>query len=71
MAELITYVERQKFDYTKSLFLEMGFSEAKAMVHVRLAYCSLVGESTIGGETQSNQVFNRKPYATSYFNLQK
>jgi hypothetical protein len=38
-------------DYTKNLFLELGFSEAEALVRARLAYYSLVGEFTIGVKT--------------------
>lgn len=48
VATLITQVDRQRLDYTKNLFLELGFSEAEALVRARLAYYSLVGEFTIG-----------------------
>ena len=48
VAELIAYVDQQRLNYTKALFLEIGFSEAEAMVRARLAYYSLVGELTIG-----------------------
>jgi AcrR family transcriptional regulator len=48
VAELIAEIDRQRLDYTKNLFLEIGFSEAEALVRARLAYYSLVGEFTIG-----------------------
>ena len=50
VAELIAQVDQQRLSYTKALFLEIGFSEAEAMVRARLAYYSLVGELTIGVE---------------------
>jgi orotate phosphoribosyltransferase len=51
VATLIAQVDRQRLDYTKNLFLEIGFSEAEALVRARLAYYSLVGEFTIGVKT--------------------
>ncbi len=48
VAELIAHVDRQRLNYTKTLFLKIGFSEAEAMVRARLAYYALVGELTIG-----------------------
>jgi AcrR family transcriptional regulator len=48
VAALIAQVDRQRLKYTEHLFLEIGFSEAEALVRARLAYYSLVGEFTIG-----------------------
>ena len=48
VAELIEHVDQQRLNYTKALFLDIGFSEAEAMVRARLAYYALVGEQTIG-----------------------
>lgn len=51
VAALIARVDRQRLNYTKALFLEIGFSEAEALTRARLAYYSLVGELTIGVQT--------------------
>ena len=51
VAVLITQVDQQRLNYTKALFLKIGFSEAEALVRARLAYYSLVGELTIGMQT--------------------
>jgi AcrR family transcriptional regulator len=48
VAAVLEQVDQQRLDYTKNLFLEMGFSEAEALARARLAYYSLVGEFTIG-----------------------
>jgi AcrR family transcriptional regulator len=48
VAALIAQVDQQRLNYTKHLFLEIGFSEAEALVRARLAYYSLVGEFAIG-----------------------
>lgn len=48
VAELIAQVDQKRLNYTKALFLKIGFSEAEALVRARLAYYSLVGELTIG-----------------------
>jgi orotate phosphoribosyltransferase len=53
VAAIIAQVDRQRLEYTKNLFLEIGFSEAEALARARLAYYSLVGEFTIG--VQPNQ----------------
>ncbi|MGL4618152.1 MAG: TetR/AcrR family transcriptional regulator [Chroococcidiopsis sp.] len=45
---LIAQVDQQRLNYTKDLFLAIGFSEAEALVRARLAYYSLVGEFMIG-----------------------
>jgi AcrR family transcriptional regulator len=51
VAALIAQVDQQRLNYTKGLFLEIGFSEAEALARARLAYYSLIGELTIGAET--------------------
>ena len=57
VAELIAQVDQQRLNYTKGLFLDIGFSEAEAMVRARLAYYALVGELTIGIDpNQSNRL---------------
>ncbi len=48
VAELIAQVDQQRLNYTKDLFLEIGFPETEALARARLAYYSLVGEFTIG-----------------------
>ena len=57
VAELIAHVDQQRINYTKALFLDLGFSEAEAMVRTRLAYHALIGELTIGVQTnQANRL---------------
>ncbi|MBE9029305.1 TetR/AcrR family transcriptional regulator [filamentous cyanobacterium LEGE 11480] len=48
VAEQIAHIDEQRLNYTKSLFLKIGFSETEAMVRARLAYYALIGELTIG-----------------------
>lgn len=48
VADLIAEVDRQRLNYTQSLFVDIGFSEMEARVRARLAYYSLIGELTIG-----------------------
>ncbi|WP_439341536.1 TetR/AcrR family transcriptional regulator [Vacuolonema iberomarrocanum] len=48
VADLIAQVDQKRLDYTKALFLEIGFAEAEALARARLAYYSLIGELTIG-----------------------
>lgn len=48
VAKLIGQVDQRRLDYTKDLFLEIGFSEPEAIARARLAYYSLVGEFMIG-----------------------
>ncbi|MBD6619589.1 TetR/AcrR family transcriptional regulator [Komarekiella sp. 'clone 1'] len=51
VAKLIAQVDQQRLNYTKELFLEIGFPEVEALARARLAYYSLVGEFTIGVQT--------------------
>jgi AcrR family transcriptional regulator len=51
VAAVLAQVDRQRLDYTKSLFVEIGFSEPESLTRARLAYYSLVGEFAIGVRT--------------------
>jgi AcrR family transcriptional regulator len=51
VAAVLEQVDRQRLNYTKDLFLEIGFPEVEALVRARLAYYSLVGEFAIGVRT--------------------
>jgi AcrR family transcriptional regulator len=53
IAALVTQVDQRRLDYTKDLFLQIGFAPSEAMVRARMAYYALVGEFTIG--TRSDQ----------------
>ena len=53
IADLLTQVDQRRLDYTKDLFLQIGFAPSEAMVRARMAYYALVGEFTIG--TRSDQ----------------
>jgi AcrR family transcriptional regulator len=48
IAAVLAEVDQQRLDYTKDLFLAIGFSEPESLVRARLAYYSLIGEFTIG-----------------------
>jgi AcrR family transcriptional regulator len=48
IAPVLAQVDQRRLDYTKDLFLAIGFSEIEALVRARLAYYSLVGEFTVG-----------------------
>jgi AcrR family transcriptional regulator len=50
---VLAQVDRRRLDYTKDLFLEVGFAPFEAMVRARMVYYALVGEFTIG--TRSDQ----------------
>lgn len=51
VAELIAHVDQQRLNYTKALFLDLGFSDAEALARARLAYHALIGELTLGVQT--------------------
>jgi AcrR family transcriptional regulator len=53
VAAVLNQVDRRRLDYTKDLFLEVGFTPFEAMVRARMAYYSLIGEYTLG--TRTNQ----------------
>lgn len=48
VANLIAQIDQKRLDYTKALFVEIGFSDVEALARARLAYYSLIGELTIG-----------------------
>ncbi len=50
---VLAQVDQRRLNYTKNLFLQVGFAPFEAMVRARMAYYALVGEFTIG--TRSNQ----------------
>ena len=53
IATLLAQVDQRRLDYTKDLFLQIGFAPAEALVRARMVYYALVGEFTIG--TRSDQ----------------
>lgn len=53
VAAITSKVDQRRLNYTKDLFLEVGFKPFEAMVRGRMAYYSLIGEFTIG--TRINQ----------------
>jgi AcrR family transcriptional regulator len=48
VADVVDRVDRSRLEYTKDLFLQLGFTPFEATVRARMAYYSLVGEFTIG-----------------------
>lgn len=48
VAAVLAKVDQTRLEYTRDLFLELGFTPLEAQVRARLAYYSLVGEYTIG-----------------------
>lgn len=50
-AAVVTEVDRRRLDYTRDLFVQIGFTPEEAIVRARMAYYSLVGEFTIGTRT--------------------
>lgn len=52
IAAALADVDQRRLDYTKDLFLQVGFDPFEATVRARMAYYTLVGEFTIG--TRSN-----------------
>jgi AcrR family transcriptional regulator len=48
IANVLEQVDRRRLDYTRDLFLAVGFEPLEAMVRARMIYYSLVGESTLG-----------------------
>lgn len=45
---VLDQVDQRRLDYTKDLFLQVGFAPFEAMVRARMVYYALVGEFTIG-----------------------
>jgi AcrR family transcriptional regulator len=48
IAKALAQVDQRRLDYTRELFLEVGFEPLEAMVRARMIYYSLVGEATLG-----------------------
>lgn len=48
IAEALAQVDQRRLDYTRDLFLAVGFDSFEAMVRARMIYYSLVGEATLG-----------------------
>lgn len=71
VAALIAQIDQRRLNYTKALFLEIGFSEAEALTRARLAYYSLVGELTLGVRTnQTDRLAEiRMQHAILTFNI--
>jgi AcrR family transcriptional regulator len=56
-ATVLTQVDQQRLDYTRNLFLQIGFSPSEALVRARIVYYALVGEFTIGlSRTQAERL---------------
>ncbi len=55
VAAMIAQVDQRRLNYTRDLFLQVGFTPLEAIVRARLAYYSLVGEFTIGTRTDRNE----------------
>lgn len=53
IAAALAEVDQRRLDYTKDLFLNIGFDPFEATVRARMVYYALVGEFTIG--TRRNQ----------------
>ena len=48
VAAVVDRVDRKRLEYTRDLFVQIGFTLPEAIVRARMAYYSLVGEFTIG-----------------------
>lgn len=48
---VLAQVDQRRLDYTKDLFLQVGFAPFEAMVRARMVYYALVGEFTIGARS--------------------
>jgi AcrR family transcriptional regulator len=51
VAAILDQVDQRRFDYTKNLFLEVGFAPFEATVRARMVYYSLIGEFVLGAQT--------------------
>lgn len=50
IAAVLAQVDQCRLDYTKGLFLQVGFAPLEAMIRACIVYYALVGEFTIGHE---------------------
>jgi AcrR family transcriptional regulator len=48
IANILAQVDQRRLDYTRDLFLAVGFEPLEAMVRARMIYYSLIGESMLG-----------------------
>ncbi|WP_242043553.1 TetR/AcrR family transcriptional regulator [Leptolyngbya sp. FACHB-671] len=55
VALLLEQVDQRRLSYTKTLFLELGFTPFEAMVRARMVYYALIGEFTVGTRTNPSE----------------
>jgi AcrR family transcriptional regulator len=48
IAELLHQVDQRRINYTRDLFIEVGFTPFEALVRARMIYYFLIGESIVG-----------------------
>jgi AcrR family transcriptional regulator len=48
IAAIVATVDQRRLDYTRDLFLQIGFTTFEAIVRARMVYYALIGEFTIG-----------------------
>lgn len=53
VTDVLAQVDQKRLNYTKDLFLQVGFAPFEATVRARMVYYALVGEFTVG--TRNNQ----------------
>lgn len=51
VAAILEQVDQRRLDYTKNLFLEVGFAPFEATVRARMVYYALIGELAVGMQT--------------------
>jgi AcrR family transcriptional regulator len=51
VAAILAQVDQRRLDYTKNLFLKVGFAPFEATVRARMVYYSLIGELVLGIQT--------------------
>ena len=54
-ATILAKVDQRRLDYTRDLFLEVGFTPFEAIVRARMAYYSLIGEFIVGTRTNQDE----------------
>ena len=48
VAETLAQVDQRRLNYTKDLFLQVGFTPFESLVRARMVYYALIGEFTLG-----------------------
>jgi AcrR family transcriptional regulator len=48
IAEILSQVDQRRINYTRDLFVEVGFAPFEAVVRARMIYFFLIGESIVG-----------------------